>query len=397
MGVPGRRVSETLSNERASGEAARTFMVPRKIISGAGSLERLGAESAALGAHALLVTGCGALRRARAEQAAIELLRAAGLEVTQHTGVTPEPTVGQADEARDLGRSHGCDLVVGLGGGSALDVAKAAAGMMHHDASVTAVQRGEQQARPGVPFVAVPTTAGTGSEITRNAVLTDPDRQVKASARSDHWIAAVAIVDPALLLTLPPHITAASGMDAFTHATESFLSTGATAVTEALALRSMQLLAAALPVAYANGKDLGARSDCAIGSLTAALAFANSGLGAVHGLAPAIGVLHDVSHGDACTIMLPHVLRFNHEAVGDKLDELGAALGITARPAGDRVVATVTSMSEQLGLPQRLRDVGVTDDGLERIADDTVGSSSLKYNPRKASREDLLAILREAF
>ncbi|MGD8239240.1 MAG: iron-containing alcohol dehydrogenase [Armatimonadota bacterium] len=388
---------ETLASQKQPQPSTRTFMVPRKIISGVGSLQHLGAEAPALGTHALLVTGRGALRAAGAEQKAIELLRAAGLEVTQYTGVTPDPTVGQADEARDMARSRGCDVVVGLGGGSALDVAKAAAGMMHHDASVTAVQRGEEEGRSGVPFVGVPTTAGTGSEITRNAVLTDPDRQVKASARSEHWIAAVAIVDPALLLTLPPNLTAASGMDAFVHATESFFSVGATPVTEALALRSVHLLGAALPVAHADGRDLGARSDCAIASLTAALAFANSGLGAVHGLAPAIGLLHNVSHGDACSIMLPHVLRFNRDAMRDKLDQFGAAIGVTARPAGDRVAAAVDSMSRGLAMPQRLRDVGVTEQGLERIADETVGSSSLKYNPRKASREDLLAMLREAF
>ena len=370
-------------------------MVPRKIISGVGSVEHLGAEAAALGTHALLVT-THALRKVGIAQRAVELLRSAGLQVTQYSEVLSDPTVGQADEARDLARSRGCNLVVGLGGGSALDVGKAAAGMMHHHASVAVVQRGEEQGRPGVPFIAVPTTAGTGSEITRNAVLTDPDREVKESARSEHWIAAVAIVDPALLVSLPASLTAACGMDAFTHATESFFSIGATPVTEALALRSVQLLAAALPFAYANGKDLDARSDCAIGSLTAALAFANSGLGAVHGLAHPIGVLHNVSHGEACSIMLPHVLRFNQEALPHKLDELGAAIGITARPAGGHVADTVARMSRDIGLPQRLRDVGVREADLARIAADTVGASSLKYNPRKASREDLLAILREA-
>ncbi len=372
-------------------------MVPRKIVSGTGSLGLLGAEAASLGTRALLVTGRNALRRAGALQQAVGFLRTAGVDVVQYSGVTPDPAVEQADEARDVARARNCDLVVGLGGGSALDVAKAAAGMMHHDASVGVVQRGEEQGRPGVPFIAVPTTAGTGSEITKNAVLTDAEKQIKASARSDHWIAAVAIVDPALLVSLTPSLTASSGMDAFTHATESFLSSGATPVTEALALRSAQLLAAALPVACRNGKDRGARSDCAIGSLTAALAFANSGLGAVHGFVHPIGALHHVSHGVACSILLPHVLRFNGDAVKDKLDQLGAALGITARPAGDQVAARVRRMAREVGLPQRLRDVGITEESLERIADGTVGSSSLKYNPRKASRDDLLAILREAF
>ncbi len=377
-------------------QAPRTFMVPRKIISGVGSLERLGDEAAGLGTHALLVTGRDALRKAGLERRARGLLEAAGVKVTQCAGVTPDPTVAQADEARDLGRSSQCDLVVGLGGGSALDVAKAAAGMMHHNASVAAVQRGEEDGRAGAPFIAVPTTAGTGSEITKNAVLTDPEKQAKVSARSDHWIAAVAIVDPELLVPLPPYLTAACGMDAFTHATESFFSSGATPVTEALALRSAQLLATALPMACQNGKDLGARSDCAIGSLTAALAFSNSGLGAVHGFAHPVGALHNVSHGEACSILLPHVIRFNSDAARKKLNEFGEALGITGRPAGRRVADTIAKLSRSLGLPQRLREVGVTENGLDRIADDTVGASSLSYNPRKASRDDLVGILREA-
>ena len=381
------------------GEARRgihTFLLPRKIVFGCGSLARLGQEVASVGRKALLVTGRSAMRKSGALSVAAGSLEKAGVAICHFNGATPDPTVGEADAARDLARREGCDVVVGLGGGSALDVAKAAAGMFHREGSVVDVQRGDVEPRPGIPFVAAPTTAGTGSEVTKNAVLTDPERKVKASARCDEWTAAVAIVDPELLMSLPADLTAVSGMDALTHAIESLFSAGGTATTEALALRGAQLMLSGLPRAFGDPRDLSARSDCALGSLTAGVAFANSGLGAVHALAHPLGVLCGVSHGLACAIVLPHVLAFNADAAKAKMRRLADATGVGPGGNAEAVIETIDSLLRRLGLPRRLRDVGVREDVLATVADQAAGTSSLRHNPRPASREDLSAVLRQA-
>ncbi|MFQ6097286.1 MAG: iron-containing alcohol dehydrogenase family protein [Armatimonadota bacterium] len=378
-------------------ERIHTFLLPRKIVFGCGALSGIGKEVAALGSRALLVTGRSAMRKSGALDEAVRSLKDAGVDVLHFDEVTPEPTVGQADAARDLARREQCDVVVGLGGGSALDVAKAAAGMFHHTGSVAQVQRGESEPTKGIPFVGVPTTAGTGSEVTKNSVLTDPERHVKASARSDEWTAALAIVDPRLLVSLPPDLTAIVGMDALTHAVESVFSTGGTPTTEALALRGAQLMIAGLPSACADPRDIAARSDCALGSLTAGMAFANSGLGAVHGFAHPLGALCGLPHGVACAIMLPRVLAFNRDAAREKMRRLADAIGVGPPGGANGVIEKITELCASLRLPTRLRDVGVREDVLDEVAQQTLAASSLRYNPRPASHEDLVQVLREAF
>ena len=222
----------------------------------------------------------------------VDLLGAAGVAATVHRQ-RGEPVVDDVDAAVDLARKNGCDCVIGVGGGSAIDVAKAVAGFLRNEGSVLdymeVVGQGRKLAHPAAPWMAVPTTAGTGAEATRNAVIGLPEKHFKASVRSEHLLARVAMVDPELGVGVPPAVTASSGMDALCQLIESFTSTGASPMTDALALRGLGLAARCLPRAFADGGDIGAREGMALAALLSGITLTSAGLGAVHGLAAPLG------------------------------------------------------------------------------------------------------------
>jgi len=359
---------------------------PRRALVGPGSVEHLGEEAARLGRRALLVTGRRALREAGTTARLVAALRQAGLEVTTFEQVPPEPQVGTVDLARARLREAGCDLVVGAGGGSALDVAKAAAALAREEAPTAEFQRGRRVPDSGLPHMAVPTTAGTGAEATLNSVLVDPERLVKQSVRGPALLPDVCIVDPELTLSCPPAVTAASGMDALCQAIESYLSVHAVPLTEALSLEAARLIARNLPVAHADAGDRAARQAVSEGSFMAGVALANARLGAVHGIAHPLGLLCGLPHGVVCAALLPHVLARNAAAVGARYDRLREAMG------GDPV-GTVEGLLERLGLPRRL--CAVPDAQWERrILDYALSSGSSRANPVPVDEAYVRDILR---
>ena len=210
-----------------------------------------------------------------------------------------------------IARKKKSDVVIGLGGGSAMDAAKAIASLARQSGTIWEYHSGKKIEKEGLPFVAIPTTAWTGAEITNNSVLTDRKVSLKKSIRSPYMIARVALVDPDLTLFLPSQVTAYTGMDAFTQALESYVTRTSNPITDTLALQAIEIIFQNLPQAVANGKDAETRGKMALGSLLSAMAFSNSGLGAVHGLAHPIGARFGVPHGLACAILLPHVIGFN--------------------------------------------------------------------------------------
>jgi len=381
----------------------RTFYLPPRIIVKRGGFERLGEEAARLGRKALLVTGRNFARRTGLLRRAVDLLSKAGVEAVVFDRVEPEPSVETVEDGRALARREGCDLVIGLGGGSALDVGKAVAGLLPLPGTVREYLYGREIEGPGVPFVAVPTTAGTGAEVTNNSVLIDRERMVKKSIRSPHWVAKVAIVDPLLTLTAPPKVTASAGMDALSHAVEGLVSVAATPVTDALALHATRLIYRNLPRAFKEPGDVEARERVALGSHIAAMGFANSGLGAVHGLAHPVGVVAGAPHGVVCGLLLPVVMEFNLQVAKHKYAKLAQVMGLCSFPetnpeeAAKLAIEAIRRLLAELGLPRRLRELGLERAQLKEIAENTPSSGSLRFNPRPASPEDLLSILEAAF
>ncbi|MBT3375127.1 MAG: iron-containing alcohol dehydrogenase [Lentisphaerae bacterium] len=306
-------------------------------------------------------------------------------------GIPHDPALDVVASIRDQARQCGANVVVAVGGGSAIDAAKAAAVLTHADGTVDDYFHGRHSIDgPGLPVVALPTTAGTGAEITKNSVLTDTEANVKKSLRSPHMVPFAAIVDPELTVTMPPALTAESGMDALTQAIEAFISLNAHAASSALAAKATRLLLDSLPAAWRDGGDRLARTAVAEGSLLSAMAFSQSGLGAVHGLAHPLGLALNLAHGRTCAILLPHILRWNAPTCDEQLQELAT---LTGRPSASALTREVEVLCEQLEIPTDFSQHGLHESHEEAILRNC-RSGSMKANPRPLTDDDVRALLK---
>jgi alcohol dehydrogenase class IV len=378
------------------------FATASRIIFGDGCATSVPGLAAEFGTRVLVVASSDPARAGWL----VEALQARGADVTLLC-VEGEPDVAFAAGGADLARRRAIDAVVGLGGGSALDAAKAIATLATNPGEVIdyleVVGLGRPIAFAPLPLIAVPTTAGTGSEVTRNAVLTVPDRRVKVSLRSPLMLPRVAAIDPRLTYGLPPATTASTGLDALTQLIEPFMSSRANPMTDALCRDGIGRVARSLRRACENGLDSGARADMSLASLFGGLALANAGLGAVHGLAAPIGGMFSAPHGSVCAALLPHVLAVNLRALRaagvsaalDRADEVGRLLTGCHGAGADAGVEWVAATVDVLGIP-RLSAKGVALSHLPAIAEQALQSSSMKANPVALTREDLVAILAAA-
>lgn len=309
---------------------------------------------------------------------------------THFTGVPHDPPLSVVDAIVAAARDASADVIVGVGGGSVIDAAKAAAVLVPAAGTTRDYFYGERSfSVPGLPLIALPTTAGTGAEITKNAVLTDPDTGVKKSLRSAHMVPCAALVDPELTLGLPPSLTAHSGLDALTQAIESYISVRAHAVSRALAGQAVARLMSHLPQAVRDGNDKALRTAVAEGSLLSAMAFSQSGLGAVHGLAHPIGAVLGTAHGLTCAVLLPYVLRWNAPVREQGLGELACLIG---RDTAAQFVEDVVRLCRQLGIPADFADLGLREGHFEHIVAHC-RSGSMKANPRPMTDDDVIALL----
>jgi len=363
------------------------ILVPPRLIVGPGSLAGLGKGVAALGKRPLLVTGRKGLRQSGATEHILAILSDAGLQPTLFEEVEPEPSCETCDRVRDTLRSGRCDVVVGTGGGSAMDAAKVAAGLAAEDPSTLEFWNDRKPTKPGVPFVAVPTTSGTGAEATTNGVITNTQVPAKKSIRDDSFLAKLVVVDPYLALSVPAPVTAYTGMDALVQAIESFTSKHASPVTDAWSFEAVRLLKDAVPRAYREGADLTARTDAAYGSLLAGLALSNARLGLVHGLAHPAGARWGIPHGLVCAVLLAPVMRFNRESCAAKYARLDALMD------GD-AVAFVERLMGALDIPRDLTRFQVKPEIIPLIVEESLPSGSLKANPRHVTAKDCAEIIR---
>jgi len=372
------------------------FRLPGVIHFGWGAVEKVGAEAARLGRRAMLVMGRGAMKRSGTAGRVQKLLVDAGVECVVYDGVESDPSGATIDRGAQLARREGCDLVIGLGGGSPMDAARGIAAMAALEGSIIDYVRGKAVDRRGLPLINIATTAGTASEITSVAVVLDEERRIKMGVKSPFWYARVAITDPELTMTMSPQLTAATGLDALTHAVESYLSTGATPPSEALALRSIALAGRHLRAAYADGSDRSAREGMATSSLLAGMAFANSGLGLVHGLAHPLGARLGVPHGLACGRLLPHVMRYNAAVAPEPVAAVGAALTQEAQAGADEAIGAVEALVRDLEVPPGIGDLLIADDQMDMLAKEGLMAGAVRTNPRPVTQEEALGVLEAA-
>lgn len=355
------------------------------------------------GRHALVVTG----RDSNRARPLLDALAKAGQGITIFP-FAGEPTIELVESGVATARTAGVDFVVAIGGGSAIDAGKAIAVMLTNSGSVMdyleVIGRGRPLLNAPVPFVAIPTTAGTGTEVTRNAVLASPEHRVKASLRSPLMLPRMALVDPSLTLGLPPAITAATGLDALTQLIEPFVSIRANPMTDAVCREGLALAARSLRAAYAGGENLPAREDMALASLFSGMALANAGLGAVHGFAAPIGGGFDAPHGAVCAALLPHVVAANLAALRSRLpespalaryDETAKILTGSAAARADDALVWIRELVEDFKVPG-LSSYGIQSRDVPELVAKAGQASSMKGNPVALTPEELAGVLTAA-
>ena len=370
---------------------------------GPGTFDEIGAMVRECGRRAIVVGGRSPGRANRV----VERLNQAGVSSCTFS-VPTEPDVECATKGAEAAREFRADVVVGVGGGSAIDAAKAIAALAVNSGDprdyLEVVGRGRPLATSPLPTIAIPTTAGTGSEVTKNAVLTVPERRVKVSLRSPSMLPRVAVVDPLLTLQLPPDLTASTGLDALTQLIESYVSTRANVITDAICLEGLRRAARSLRPAVEEGGNLEVRTEMSLASVLGGMALANGGLGAVHGFAGTLGGLLGAPHGALCAALLPGVLRGNLQALEsrapaspsrERFDALGPLL--TGRPTARAADAIdwVASLVESFRIPS-LRTYGLTNADTGPVVEQAAQSSSMKANPIVLTADELTRILQAA-
>jgi alcohol dehydrogenase class IV len=379
------------------------FATASRIIFGSGAQNEIGPIAREFGRHALVVTGSDS-RRADGLK---ERLHGAGTASTS-ISIAHEPTTHDIVRAVAHARAADCDFVIGFGGGAALDAAKATAAMLANEGDLLAylevIGHAQPLAHPSLPCIAIPTTAGTGSEVTRNAVLASPAHRLKVSLRSPHMLPRLALVDPLLTHSLPAAVTAATGLDALTQLIEPYVSPRANPMTDALCVDGIRRAARSLRRAVETGSDAAAREDMALASLFGGLALANAGLGAVHGFAGPIGGMFPAPHGAVCAALLPHVVHANLAALRarasqnpalTRYDEVARLLTGKLHAAADDAVEWLRDLVNVLNIPA-LRSYGLTRGELPAVVEDAQKASSMKANPIVLTAEELLSVLLSA-
>jgi alcohol dehydrogenase class IV len=383
--------------------ATRQFRAPAVISTGPGAAKEAGAYAKQHGAKALIVTDSnlekiGLLTEVKAS------LEAAGVGYSVYDKVVMEPVVEYVDDGLKALREAKADLIVAVGGGSPIDTGKAVAAIARNPGKISDYMGAGKITKPTVPLIAIPTTAGTGSEVTPFTIITDQSTDVKMLISSPHLLPAVALVDPLMTMKMPRSITAATGLDALTHAIEAYVSVKAQPLTDTFALQAIRLISANLRTAYSQPDSLEARSSVLMGALQAGFAFANSSVALVHGMARPIGAYFHVAHGISNAVLLPTVIEWsvpgNPRRYADIAEAMGEQTkGLTADNAARKTVEAVKRLNADLQIPT-LRGLKIDEAKFEavvaKMAADAIASGSPGNNPRKATPEEIVALYRRA-
>jgi alcohol dehydrogenase len=377
------------------------FFMPTVNLMGAGCLAEAVKAIAARGWRKALIVTDAPLVRAGLVGRVTELLGVAGIVCSVFDGVKPNPNVDNVELGLAQLRQAGADVVISLGGGSPHDCAKAIALVAANGGVITDYEGVDQSAKPQWPLVAINTTAGTASEMTRFCIITDEVRHVKMAIVDKHVTPLLSVNDPALMTGMPPALTAATGMDALTHAIEAYVSTAATPITDACALQAVTLIARHLRDAVRDGQDMGAREQMACAQFLAGMAFNNASLGYVHAMAHQLGGFYDLPHGVCNAILLPHVQAYNAAVAAPRLAQVARAMGVDTAGLDEAAAAqaclqAIRQLSADIGIPSGVGALGAKAEDIPVLATNAMKDACGLTNPRTPSFEDVCAIFQAA-
>ena len=381
------------------------FRMPKSVLYGRNSLEKLGEQSKKLGKKAFIVTDTIMEKLGYVEKC-MQQLNKKGITVSTYNKVDAEPTNIHVLEALSLCKEEKCDFIIGIGGGSCIDAAKAVAVLYTNGGEVEDyVQKDIEIENNPLPLIAIPTTSGTGSEVTSVAVITNKKTDVKMMMKHPSFIPKVAIIDPVLTSSLPPQITAATGIDALCHAIEAYISKFSQPLTDVLALSAIESIMKYLRIAYEDGRNMEAREAMMIASLQAGIAFSNASVTLVHGMSRPVGALFHVPHGISNAILLPTVLEFTKTSAMKRLAKIGRSLNKDLYSNSDEEVADYTlgeikKLCFDLRIPN-LKEYGIDEiefeNAISKMASDAIESGSPANNPRVPSYDEIKELYRECF
>ncbi|WAM36481.1 L-threonine dehydrogenase [Caldicellulosiruptor acetigenus] len=378
------------------------FYMPPISLMGRGCLKDVGEEIKALGYKKALIVTDKILVKIGLVKKATGILDDANISYVIFDETKPNPTVKNVEDGLKMLKDNNCDFIISIGGGSPHDCAKGIGLVATNGGSIKDYEGVNKARKPMLPLVAINTTAGTGSEVTRFAIITDEDRHVKMAIVDWHVTPLIAVNDPELMIEMPKSLTAATGMDALTHAIEAYLSTDATPVTDASALMAIELIFKYLKKAVENGNDIEAREKMAYAEYLAGVAFNNAGLGYVHAMAHQLGGFYDLPHGVCNAVLLPHVLSYNLKVVPHRFIDIAKAMGIdvqgvSAEKAGEMVIESIKALSKEIGIPSGLKELGVKEEDIRTLAENALKDACGLTNPKQATVEEIMEIYKSAF
>ncbi len=384
----------------ALGEITYGFFMPTVNLMGPGCAKAVGQQVKTFGKKALIVTDAFLAKSGMADEIA-GYIKNSGVEVAVYPGAEPNPTDKNVHDGLKFLQDNNCDVLVSLGGGSAHDCAKGIGIVAGNGGHIRDYEGLDKSGKPMMPLIAVNTTAGTASEMTRFCIITNTDTHVKMAIVDWRCTPNIAINDPLLMMGMPPSLTAATGMDALTHSVEAYVSTLATPLTDSAALMAIDLIARNLRNAVANGENFEARDKMAYAEFLAGMAFNNASLGHVHAMAHQLGGFYNLPHGVCNAILLPHVESFNLIACPERFADIAEALGeningLSTRDAAEVAIESIQQLSEDVGIPSGLTELGVKEGDLKTMAENAMKDACALTNPRKATLEDVIQIYKNA-
>ncbi len=377
------------------------FFIPPVNLMGIGCHHEIGKRARILGmTKPLLVTDKGVVQTGMCEQICA-LLRAEGLKPVVFDETVPNPTDTNVASGVKVYKKNGCDSIITLGGGSPHDCGKGIGLVVSNGGAIHDYEGLDKSTKPLPPYIAVNTTSGTASEMTRFCIITDTRRKVKMAIVDWRVTPTLSVDDPMLMAGMPPKLTAATGMDALTHAVEAYVSTIASPITDACALKAIELIATSLRAAVANGKDMAARDAMTYAEFLAGMAFNNASLGYVHAMAHQLGGFYDLPHGVCNAILLPHVERFNLIAKVDRFVAIAKTMGepvdgLSPRAAAERALEAIKQLSADVGIPAGLAELGVKEKDFPLMAENAMKDACSFTNPRLATLQDIVQIYKNA-
>lgn len=378
------------------------FQISTKLISGRGSIENSGTLLKVLGASRVLVMCDPLIEKLGLVERLSAIIKNAGVEFTVFNKVEPDPTLPVVEAAYESFRNSGADGIIAIGGGSSIDTAKAVAVLGNNPGKITDYAGSDKIQNPGIPLAVIPTTAGTGSEVTGIAVIIDMENKRKFAVRSNYIYPSAAILDPELLVTIPAKVAASTGMDTLTHAIEAYISNKATLITDAFAMKAIQLVGSSLASFVADSSNLQAAEKMQAACTMAGAAFNWGKVHLVHALAHALGGHYRMPHGIANAVLLPDCMQFM--LIGDmkKYRDIAEALGknvdgLSLRDAAQEAVNAVRELSTDIGIPSGLKELGVTEESFEALAKNADSQGIAASSPRRATIADMIEILKAAY